>query len=114
MNYTNKFAERLKILREKKGVSAKEMSHGINQRAGYIDAIENIQYMPSMRIFFSICEFLDVTPSEFFYFNDNVKIEDEIMISNKAELIGLLNELNFKQRTIFLEILREINKNMNK
>lgn len=36
------------------------------------------------------------------------------MISNKAELIGLLNELNFKQRTIFLEIIREINKNMNK
>ena len=36
MNYTNKFAERLMILRRKKGVSAKEISYGIKQRTKYI------------------------------------------------------------------------------
>ena len=60
------FALRLAQLREKKGVSARDMSLSIGQSAGYINNIENGVNFPSMTVFFYICEYLGVTPMEFF------------------------------------------------
>lgn len=60
------FYKRLSELRIKKGVSARDMSLSIGQAAGYINALENKKGFPSMQVFFYICEYLDVTPSEFF------------------------------------------------
>lgn len=60
------FAQRLAILRTKKDVSAREMSLDIGQNQGYINHIELGQGTPSLSAIFSICEYLDVTPSEFF------------------------------------------------
>ena len=64
--YEEKFSQRLTALRSKKGVSARDMSLSIGQNAGYINYIENGKALPSMAGFFFICEYLDVTPSEFF------------------------------------------------
>lgn len=64
--YEEKFAQRLNVLRSKKGVSARDMSLSIGQNAGYINYIENGKALPSMSGFFFICEYLGVTPSEFF------------------------------------------------
>ncbi len=63
---TDQFAERLAQLRTEKGVSARDMSLSIGQSAGYINNIENKNNMPSMTVFFFICEYLGVTPAEFF------------------------------------------------
>ncbi len=60
------FAVRLARLRVKKGVSARKMSSFIGQNPGYINSIEAGKTMPSFEVFWSICEFLEVTPSEFF------------------------------------------------
>jgi transcriptional regulator with XRE-family HTH domain len=60
------FSERLSKLRLQKGVSARDMSLSLGQSPGYINNIENGVNMPSMAQFFIICEFLDVTPAEFF------------------------------------------------
>lgn len=60
------FYERLTKLRTEKGVSARDMSLSIGQSAGYINALENRIGFPSMQVFFYICEYLNVTPSEFF------------------------------------------------
>ena len=64
--YEEEFAQRLATLRSKKGVSAREMSLSIGQNAGYINNIESGKALPSMSAFFFICEFLDITPKEFF------------------------------------------------
>ena len=64
--YEEVFARRLNVLRNKKGVSARDMSLSIGQNAGYINYIENGKALPSMSGFFFICEYLGVTPSEFF------------------------------------------------
>ena len=64
--YEEILADRLSYLRNKKGVSARDMSISIGQNPGYINSIENQNAMPSMSAFFYICEFLDVSPSEFF------------------------------------------------
>ncbi len=60
------FAMRLARLREKKGVSARDMSLSIGQNPGYINNIETGKSKPSLDGFFFICEYLGVTPSEFF------------------------------------------------
>lgn len=60
------FIKRLTELRMNKGVSAREMSLSIGQSEGYINNIENGVNFPSMSVFFYICDYLDITPMEFF------------------------------------------------
>ena len=60
------FYDRLIKLRERKGVSAREMSLAIGQSPGYINGLENRNGFPSMQVFFYICEYLGITPQEFF------------------------------------------------
>ncbi|MCI8854507.1 MAG: helix-turn-helix transcriptional regulator [Lachnospiraceae bacterium] len=69
--YENLFYERLIKLRNEKGVSARDMSLTIGQSSGYINGLENRNGFPSMQVFFYICEYLGVTPSEFFDDNNN-------------------------------------------
>lgn len=60
------FSLRLAKLREKKGVSARDMSLSMGQNPGYVNNIETGKSMPSLTGIFYICEYLGVTPSEFF------------------------------------------------
>lgn len=60
------FIKRLVELRISKGVSARDMSLSIGQSAGYINNIENGVNYPSMTAFFYICDYLNITPKEFF------------------------------------------------
>ena len=69
------FYDRLIKLRAEKGVSAKEMSLAIGQSPGYINGLENRNGFPSMQVFFYICEYLGVTPSEFFDNGNSYPIE---------------------------------------
>lgn len=62
------FSLRLAKLRKEKGVSARDMSLSIGQNPGYINNIETGKSMPSLTGIFYICEYLGVTPSEFFDF----------------------------------------------
>jgi len=58
--------ERITQLRIKKGVSARDMSLSLGQSGSYINSIENKHALPSMSMFLYICEYLGVTPMEFF------------------------------------------------
>lgn len=60
------FAKRLSVLRLNKGVSARDMSLSIGLSEGYINNVENRVNYPSMEVFFYICEYLGITPAEFF------------------------------------------------
>ena len=72
-------ALRLAKLRTQKGVSAREMSLAIGQCAGYINNIETGVNRPSLTGLFYICEYLGITPSEFFDTeNKNPQKFDEI------------------------------------
>jgi len=64
--FEDEFPIRLAQLRTKKGVSAREMSLSIGQNAGYISNIENGKALPSMAAFFFICDYLEITPLDFF------------------------------------------------
>lgn len=60
------FIKRLTQLRVQKGVSARDMSLSIGQSAGYINNIENGVNLPSMAAFFYICDYLGISPRDFF------------------------------------------------
>lgn len=45
---------------------ARDMSLSMGQNASYINNIENGKALPSMTGFFYICEYLNITPGEFF------------------------------------------------
>lgn len=68
--YEEQFSKRLAELRTKKGVSARDMSLSIGQNPGYIRAIKCGTTFPTMSNFFYICEYLNVTPQEFFNFSE--------------------------------------------
>lgn len=60
------FALRLAKLRQARGVSARDMSLSMGQNPGYINNIESGKSMPSLTGIFYICDYLHVTPGEFF------------------------------------------------
>ena len=60
------FSLRLSQLRLNKGVSAREMSLDIGQGEAYINNIERGSNFPKMEPFFFICDYLGITPAEFF------------------------------------------------
>lgn len=64
--YKEDFSLRLGRLRNQKNVSARDMSLSIGQNPGYINNIESGKALPSMSVFFCICEYLGITPAEFF------------------------------------------------
>lgn len=66
MNRNFDFAKRLCLLRTNKGVSARDMSLSLGQNPSYINKVENGKSLPSMEMFFYICDYLSVTPAEFF------------------------------------------------
>jgi len=66
MTYEDFLPERLAQLRTQKGASARDMSLSMGQANNYINNIENKRNQPSMQSFFYICEYLGVTPQEFF------------------------------------------------
>ena len=81
--YENEFSQRLVQLRLQKGVSARNMSLSIGQNPGYINNIESGKAMPSMTCFFYICEYLNISPSEFF----------DTGSENPEKLRSLINDL---------------------
>lgn len=60
------FAKRLSELRTAKGISARDMSLSLGQNPSYINKLENGKAMPSMEVFFYICDYLSITPADFF------------------------------------------------
>lgn len=78
--FKNEFADRLSKLRLEKGVSTRDMSLSLGQNPGYINNIENGKALPSMSVFFSICDFLNISPSEFLDIeNDNPEKIGEVV-----------------------------------
>ena len=84
------FALRLSNLREQAGISAREMSLSLGQNQSYINNIECGRGNPSLIGFFNICDYLKITPSEFFE-------TDSCNPVQLNELIAKLKKLDAKQ-----------------
>ncbi len=101
MDYVNWFPRRLTELRIQKGVSARDMSLSLGQSESYINKIENKRAMPSMTGFFYICEYLGISPNEFF------NIESAAPQKEK-ELFKAFNKLTAQQMEHILLVIKDI------
>ncbi len=98
--YENFFSKRLAQLRMAKGVSARSMSLSIGQNPSYINNIETGKTLPSMAGFFYICEYLNITPAQFFDTeNQNPEYLDQ--------LVQELKHLDAKQLETISSLVRE-------
>ena len=97
------FSQRLSMLRIQKGVSARDMSLSLGQSNSYINNIENGLNFPSMSQFFAICDYLNVTPAEFF----DADIHTSPMIN---ELISVAKKLKPSQIETLISLARELAK----
>lgn len=96
--------KRLTQLRMQKGVSEYQMSLDMGHSRSYIQSIVSGKSLPSMSEFLYICEYLDITPKEFFDVNDTETIKlHQLFISAKElnnedldVLIYLANHLKKK------------------
>lgn len=100
--YDDYFADRLSSLRLQKNVSAREMSLSLGQNGSYINRIENHHTLPSMRLFFYICEYLKITPKEFF----------DTELSNPVKINEIIEELK-KMDSTQLDTIMAVAKGLN-
>ena len=79
-------ALRIAKLRMQKGVSAREMSLSIGQNPAYINSFEIGKASPSLEGFFYICDYLQVTPSQFFDLENKNPTKLDSIISDLKKL----------------------------
>lgn len=97
------FIKRLIELRMNKGVSARDMSLSIGQSPSYINNIENGVNLPSMTVFFYICEYFEVTPKEFF----DIESKDP---TKETELINAVKGLDREQMDNLIALAKGLKK----
>lgn len=101
MEYVQWFSGRISQLRMEKGVSARDMSLSLGQSESYINKIENRWSMPSMTGFFYICEYLGITPQEFFE-------AETASPAKSSELISAVKRLPCAKADHVLQIVKDI------
>ena len=101
MDYLDFFSKRLSELRTQKGVSARDMSLSLGQCESYINKIENQKSLPSMNVFFYICDYLDIQPKDFF----DISIESP---TTTNELLAKMIKLTPKQQEHILFLVDDI------
>lgn len=97
------FSIRLSKLREQKGVSARKMSIDLCLNTGYISNIETKHVLPSMPTFFQICDYLGISPRDFF--DNETEHPQELII-----LINNLKKLNYEQLHNIASIVEDLAK----
>lgn len=95
------FGLRLARLREHKSISARELSLSIGQNKNYINAIETGKNYPSMSSFLYICEYMEITPKDFF----DTGCKNPFL---SEEFIKIIQQLNPEQIEHLYQIVLDI------
>lgn len=91
--------ERITQLRLKKGVSEYQMSYDLGHSRGYVYNISSGKALPPLKEFFSICEYFQLSPAQFFDENTQhpdliCKALDGLYRMDEDDLLLLLNLIN--------------------
>lgn len=101
-SYEQFIRDRITELRQEKNISEHKMSLELGKGGSYIRGISSGKAMPSMREFCRICEYLDITPEEFFMGSSGPSV--------KTSIVNHLRELNDKELVrvdTFLDWMRD-------
>ena len=84
--------ERIGVLRTKKNVSEYRMSTDLGHSKSYMQSISSGRSVPSLGEFLYICEYLGVTPKEFF----DDSIEEPQLVQKLYELTRNMSQENLE------------------
>lgn len=91
--------ERITELRTKKGISEYKMSLDLGHSRSYMQGISSGRTLPSLSEFLYICDYLEISPKDFF--DDSIEnpallqsVCDKLKELNEDDLIALLGLLN--------------------
>lgn len=91
--------DRITQLRMKKGVSEYQMSYDLGHSRGYVYNISSGKALPPLKELFSICDYFEITPQQFF--DDSTTIPELIQKAiegmrqlSESDLILLLSIIN--------------------
>lgn len=101
--YIEQFHKRLAELRLQKGVSARDMSLSLGQSESYINKIENRRTLPSISGLIYICEYFDITPQEFFDYDNKTP-------ETTKEITTRFKKLTPKQQEYILALVTDLTK----
>ena len=90
---------RITSLRLQKNISERELSLGIGKAQNYIYSITSGKINPTIESIFDICDYLEITPSEFF---DNENADPAL----DREILNELKRLSDKDMPAYLEALK--------
>lgn len=93
---------RISILQIRKGVSEYQMSLDLGHSKSYIQSIASGKSLPSMSEFLYICEYLGVTPKEFF---DDTIAEPSLV----NELYSLTKEMSKEDISVLINTAKRLN-----
>ncbi len=93
--------ERISILRTKKNVSEYKMSLDLGHSKSYIQSISSGRAIPSLNEFLYICEYLGVTPMEFF---DEENTEPQLV----EKLYALSRKLSEKDLRVLISVAERL------
>lgn len=96
--------DRITELRLKKGIAENRMSLDLGHSRSYMQSISSGRALPSMTEFLAICDYLEVSPREFFNEESTNgylvnKIQKEIKDMNEQDLLLLLDIIKRFKRT---------------
>jgi len=94
---------RLTALRLQKGVSEYQMSLDMGHSKNYIQNIVSGRSMPSMGEFLYICEYLGITPQQFF----DTELDNPALMQKVIEEIRMLSDDDKAILLPFIERLRD-------
>lgn len=95
--------ERISVLRTKKNVSEYRMSTDLGHSKSYIQSISSGRSMPSLGEFLYICEYLGVTPKEFF----DEEMKEPQLVQRLCELACNMSEADLNVLISTAERLNE-------
>lgn len=97
------FRNRITQLRLNKGISEYKLSYDLGHSRGYINNITSGKSLPSMNEFFAICDYFNISPTDFF---DNKHANPELL----TKIIEELYSLNDEDLLLILTLIHRIQK----
>lgn len=92
---------RLTLLRMKKDVSEYQMSLDLGHSKSYIQGISSGRALPSMSEFLVICDYLDITPKDFF----DTDIDNPVLLHEITEKLRSFTDDDLR---LFLAIVNRM------
>ena len=99
--YESFVRERITQLRMQKGVSEYQMSYDLGHSRGYVYNISSGKSLPPLAEFFSICEYFNITPAEFF----NIDQHNPALVQ---EALNGLSQLSDDDLLLVLNIINRL------